>query len=456
MSYNDRKQFRHELLQREFNDKYTMDPNEVRSGKDFTGEVYDLLSTVTSKRELLTSRHKKLDEARAYTLSLDTSKLIENTQKKLQKENESEEYEKLMERYRRGDHVLRNMAKEEKDDAELESKMHAQGALLFKNSQPMSDFGTTHIGEVNIPTYSHAKTAQLQNSKQYIKLTKVKLDIFKKYLFYKEKILKMNESINNKEEAKGTVMMRIEAYKQSNMNNCNDFDYLLLEYNQVKVIDNELIVLKEDLEYCTSQYDQIVKTIDTKYPDMACDIFPVNSNNTTTSNSYPNNDNMSFDSTDNGDGVIRDTSGTAVMAVTSHASDSYDDLVPDTVSTGPPHVVHPMGTPQSIQHSSNMHRTQSPTSLTVQAASTAPVQSPKLSPHQRRKEVISNVYGWIVGRLSREGKVTNMCFGQFTQVIQVPHKNWIFVGRNISMDVLIETQRDMLTKGNICTFCLHL
>lgn len=42
---------------------------------------------------------------------------------------------------------------------------------------------------------------------------------------------------------------------------------------------------------------------------------------------------------------------------------------------------------------------------------------------------------WSVGRLSQEGKVSCVLFGQFSQVSSPPADNWIFIGRNIMQDI---------------------
>ncbi len=46
------------------------------------------------------------------------------------------------------------------------------------------------------------------------------------------------------------------------------------------------------------------------------------------------------------------------------------------------------------------------------------------------------VYCWLLGRLTFDGKICNMLFGQFSKDIEPPKENWIYVGKNVDRNLV--------------------
>ena len=61
----------------------------------------------------------------------------------------------------------------------------------------------------------------------------------------------------------------------------------------------------------------------------------------------------------------------------------------------------------------------------------------------------ATVFCWTIGRLSMEGKVTCVLFGQFTKTTSPPTDNWIFIGRNIIQDIKDADNTAALTHEDI-------
>jgi len=51
-------------------------------------------------------------------------------------------------------------------------------------------------------------------------------------------------------------------------------------------------------------------------------------------------------------------------------------------------------------------------------------------------EGVIPVYCWLVGRLTYEGKICNMLFGQFSKDVEPPSENWIFIGKNVDRNLI--------------------
>ncbi len=47
------------------------------------------------------------------------------------------------------------------------------------------------------------------------------------------------------------------------------------------------------------------------------------------------------------------------------------------------------------------------------------------------------VYGWILGKLNEEGKVSTLLFGQFTTQITPPENGWVYLGYNINSNAIV-------------------
>jgi hypothetical protein len=50
------------------------------------------------------------------------------------------------------------------------------------------------------------------------------------------------------------------------------------------------------------------------------------------------------------------------------------------------------------------------------------------------------VYAWLLGRLTHDGKICCMLFGQFSKEIEPPSEGWIYVGKNVDRNLLTTNQ----------------
>jgi hypothetical protein len=263
--YQNRKTLRRSLLEKEFEDEYSLDPNQIRVGHDFGPKTYGMLDTVNKKRSDAESRHASLEAARAKTASLDPEKLLDNAFKEAANAVVDEEYEKIIERYRVGDHVLRNKAKEQMDDAELEAKMYAEAANTVKSSPAIiQNFDKYHIGEVVLPPPTRAHTATLKNRTDYITLMSDRLGLHHRLLEMKSKVHDLNESIKDKEALIGAYTVDIEKNTKD-----DHFDWLLNMHNKIRALKAEVAVEKEDLVHADEQLAKVAEEMERKYPDMS-------------------------------------------------------------------------------------------------------------------------------------------------------------------------------------------
>lgn len=264
MSYNHRKDLRRSLLEKEFTDDYSLNPKVTRQGRDFGPQAEQLLTTVTSKRHDTTIRHDTLEQARLQTAKLDPLKLLEDAIKAAGHENDDAEYEAMMDRYSRGDHILRNKAKEEMADAELESKMYTDAANIFTESKTMSDYATQKIGDVVLPPVTQHYANSLNRSTKYIKNMKDRMYLDTKLRQCKATVAELREAIDKKEKEIAEVTVSIEQNER-----VGDFDWQLDMNRKVRGLVGYLDVDKEDLLHAQSELKKTEETIAKKYPDMS-------------------------------------------------------------------------------------------------------------------------------------------------------------------------------------------
>jgi hypothetical protein len=264
MSYNHRKDLRRSLLEKEFTDDYSLNPKVTRHGRDFGPQAEQLLTTVTSKRHDTTIRHDTLEQARLQTAKLDPLKLLEDAIKAAGHENDDAEYEAMMDRYSRGDHILRNKAKEEMADAELESKMYTDAANIFTESKTMSDYATQKIGDVVLPPVTQHYANSLNRSTKYIKNMKDRMYLDTKLRQCKATVAELREAIDKKEKEIAEVTVSIEQNER-----VGDFDWQLDMNRKVRGLVGYLDVDKEDLLHAQSELKKTEETIAKKYPDMS-------------------------------------------------------------------------------------------------------------------------------------------------------------------------------------------
>lgn len=264
MSYDQRKALRRSLLEKEFTDDYSLNPKIARQGRDYGPQATELLRTVNSKRHDTEIRHDTLEQARLQTAKLDPLKLLEDAIKTAGHQNDDEEYAALMGRYTRGDHILRNKAKEEMADAELESKMYTQAANVFTEARTMADFSTHRIGEVILPPVSLNHTNSLDRSTKYIKNMKDRMYLDTKLRQCKVTVAELMQSIDVKEKEIAEVTVSIERNDRE-----GDFEWQLDMNSQVRGLTGYLEVDREDLRHAHSELTRTEELIAKRYPDMS-------------------------------------------------------------------------------------------------------------------------------------------------------------------------------------------
>lgn len=361
MSYDRRKDLRRSLLEKEFTDEYSMNPKVVRRGRDFSSEATQLLNTVNAKRYATEVRHEMLENARVQTAKLDPLKLLDDAIKNAGHENDDEEYRALMGRYTRGDHILRNRAKEEMADAELESKMHTSAANLYSEAKTMSDYSTMNIGSVVLPPVTPQYASSLNRSAKYIKNMKDRMFLDSKLRQCKVLVADLHESISMKEKEIAEVTVAVEMSDRE-----GDFDWHLSMNTQLRRLTGHVEVDREDLAAAQSELQTTEQAIRDKHPDMSAQ--------------------MSL-------GILDQRSEIVVK----EGADPLDE-----------------------------------TSLScINAAG----------------EEVSLVYGWLLGKLTPQGEVSTMLFGQYTQKTSPPRRGWTFIGSNVRMDDALQHAREEEGQG---------
>jgi hypothetical protein len=264
MSYDKRKNLRRSLLEKEFTDDFSLNPKVARQGRDFGPESSKFLNTVTSKREDAESRHDSLEKARLHTAKLDPLKLLEDAIKNAGHDNDDEEYAAMLSRYQRGDHILRNVAKEEMADVELESKMYTEAANVFTESKSMRDYSTQRIGEVVLPPVTPYQANSLNRSTRYIANMKDRVQLDQTLRRHQVSVIELQEAIDVQEKEIAEVTVSIEMSDRE-----GDFDWHLEMNSKVRALSVKLDVEKEDLAHAKSELEKTQATILKKFPDMS-------------------------------------------------------------------------------------------------------------------------------------------------------------------------------------------
>ena len=264
MSYDRRKALRRSLLEKEFTDDYSLNPKVARQGRDFGPQAEKLLNTVTTKRSDTEIRHETLEKARIQTATLDPMKLLEDAIKNAAHENDDEEYEALMNRYHRGDHILRNKAKDEMADAELESKMYSDAANLFKEAKTMSDYSTQRVGEVVLPPVTKHYANSLNRSTKYIHNMKDRMFLDTKLRKCKKLVQDLQDEIDLKEQEIAELTVALEMSNRE-----GDFEWHLNRNKKIRTLTANLEVDREDLDHARSELQRTEANIAKSFPDMS-------------------------------------------------------------------------------------------------------------------------------------------------------------------------------------------
>ena len=53
---------------------------------------------------------------------------------------------------------------------------------------------------------------------------------------------------------------------------------------------------------------------------------------------------------------------------------------------------------------------------------------------------LGQVYGWMIGHINEEEKITTMLFGQFNKSTIPPESGWIYCGKNIFTNIKVKNR----------------
>jgi len=276
-----------------------------------------------------------------------------------------DEYNRLIESYRRGDHLDIKIIKRQKDDIELEAKLYQSAADIISNAGPMRDYDKLHIGNVVVPENSIPHNQGLERQEKYINLTHERISLFEKFKRHKDEVFLLKSSISDDEDRAGAIIAEIEKFRF-----VRDFDWQVEMHNTVRSIKANISVTKEDLEYASEKLRLVIEEVQRKYPDMSTSIErelnSVSEESAGLTDITPGN---------NSGNISSEMVNAEVPATPSNASLDIGKLFGDTAS--------------------------------------------------------GEVYGWILGKLSRDNKIEIMLYSQFTRDSIVPASGWIFMGQII-------------------------
>ncbi len=181
---------RRTLLENTFTDNFSLNPkNNIPVNSTLNEETERLNLIVKLKRENTNYKFDHLEKSRQKTASLDPELLLKQAIEKSQNEVLETEFEAIVDRYKRGDHILGNIAKEQQEDVNLEPKYHQTAALVISQSQSMTTMLSKNEKEL-INQFEATKSSRID--KKHEKLLKkrqkninemsVRLKSYQKYL----------------------------------------------------------------------------------------------------------------------------------------------------------------------------------------------------------------------------------------------------------------------------------
>jgi hypothetical protein len=266
-TYNTRKALRRSLLEKEFADEYSLSPTMLRESVNYGPSSEIMLNQVTLKREHTTARNSELADARARTAALDPEKLLQDAFKTSSYEAVNAEYEVFMERYRRGDHILRNVAKEQNNDADLLYKYHHNAADVLSQSLPLKNAPRGWIGPLLLPPVTTEEKRSLKARKAAVKDMSSRLSLHKKTQDSKARVRELHDLIHHREAEIAELTVRIERNHQD-----DNFDWLLEMHNKIRTLTALVTVDKEDVEQAEQVVIQCEDEMRRRYPDMSAQV----------------------------------------------------------------------------------------------------------------------------------------------------------------------------------------
>lgn len=175
-----------------------------------------------------------------------------------------EDYKNIIDRYKRGEYIFRDHAKEQRENIDMEANLYLDAARSLQSGIFISGSADTPIGSVALPEDSPTKVKELESRQAYIGSMKVKLQAFDKLQYYRTTIASLHNAINDQEEQVGIHLLDIETNKTA-----KDFDWLVMMHNKVRALKAQIEVDKEDLLNAQEKYEEIADIIQKKYPDMS-------------------------------------------------------------------------------------------------------------------------------------------------------------------------------------------
>ena len=257
MSYSERRRLRNALEKKEYAKSVGLSATSS-SSPAFVDTLGKLSKTVAIK----TVRTANLRE---FSMSRSTSHAIVDTSPNYLTDEAimEEDYKNMIDRYKKGEYIFRDHAKEQRDNIDMEANMYLEAARSLQSGIFICGSAETPIGDVAVPEDSPTKAKELVIRRQYIGDMKTKLQAFDKLQYYRTTISTLHNSINDQEEQVGIHLLDIETNKAA-----NDFDWLVMMHNKVRALKAQIEVDKEDLANAQEKYEEIAEVIQKKYPEM--------------------------------------------------------------------------------------------------------------------------------------------------------------------------------------------
>jgi hypothetical protein len=410
-SYHTRKSFRRHLLEKEFADDYSLNPknshhNISATSNALSESAHRMTSIIQLKREQSIEKHSNFHQSRQQTALLDPELLLQTAIQKSFNDKMETDYEELMERYQRGDHIFKHHIQQEHNDIHLESTLYTNAASILSSSE---------VGKIT-------KTYTKQDSKHYNQLKKLeqkefkskqqtldklkkRLDLYAEYLSGKTTSGQLEEIITELESKIEILTLEIENKKEE-----DDFDWLLERHNQIRKYKSELIVHREDLFHSQSCHEKIYQKICHQYPEMK--------------------DMLSLGILD-----IHEQKQMILQQLQAQAQAQSQTQSQTMTMTG-------SGLGKTLGSSTGVATTTTTTTAAggggagggAGAKGATGVPPPQIRMINASGEEISLVYGWIVGKLNLDGRITHLLFGQFTESDVPPSNGWIPLAKVIPVD----------------------
>jgi hypothetical protein len=438
-SYHTRKSFRRHLLEKEFADDYSLNPKNSHHNISATSNVLTessnrMTSTIQLKHEQSLEKHFNFEKSRQQTALLDPELLLQNAIQKSLNDKMETDYEELMKRYQRGDHIFQHHITEEHNNIDLETILYTNAAQILSNSSILtSSHSHSHpLGHHDHPPPKTSKKIkpktktkkknnndgdddddgdgddyekEMKNKQKYLVQMRHRLDLYSEYLSMKATCRQLEEIITEIESKIEIITLEVESQKID-----DNFDWLLDRHNLIRKYKAELLVHHEDLTHSHECVEMLSKKICLQYPEMR-EMLSLGILDRQEQKNY----------------LLQQLSHTATATGRGRGIATGPGATGPAGATGAGGATEPGGATGAGGAGAGAEVSQQDFNLTGTGEK-------KIRMINASGEEISLIYGWIVGKLNPDGRITHLLFGQFTESDEPPSKGWIPLAKVIPID----------------------